>query len=483
MIRLVILFTPLIAFTSAVDSTESGNVTLDLRQYLESVRESHLGFRAAELRSKSLKLESNVGSIALTPRLLASARYLDDSTPNSNTANFGDQTQTSSYSFGFSKLFSSGTETRALYRLDHTVVTAASPSFLPNPDYYHGSMNFEISQPLWRNFFGSETRALVQIAEAEKLEMSFNERFRMKQILTAAELTFWRMLAAQRVLKVRESSRDRAQKLSDWSEERVRLHLADRSDYLQAQAALKGREFELRNAVDELASASIAFNSMRGVESPEVIETLVRPNSEQLDRLEPPLRASLRDDTYAAQQRKRQAESSAQFSLEKGRPSLDLTGSLTLAARNSNASEATSESFSRDHPTLSIGIMLNAPLDFWKSKDLRDGALASQRAAEYDYQRKFFEQEREWADLNSQFQTKKDQLLLVRELEKVQNEKLVLEQERLKKGRTTTFQVLVFEQDFAAAKLNLILTETQLLTLRAQMKAFGDGPVNSGGNL
>jgi outer membrane protein TolC len=121
-----------------------------------------------------------------------------------------------------------------------------------------------------------------------------------------------------------------------------------------------------------------------------------------------------------------------------------------------------------------VGLGLNAPLDFWNLKSIHDGAQASQRAAEMEYQRKVFDQEREWADLSNQFQSKKEELQLAREVEKVQREKLAYEQDRLKKGRTTTFQVLIFEQDFATARLNLILSETQLLNLRAQMKTFGD---------
>ena len=238
---------------------------------------------------------------------------------------------------------------------------------------------------------------------------------------------------------------------------------------------MKGREFELSAAKENLVSASIAFNSLRGIETPEILETLTSPSKADLEQLEPPVRASLRDDTYAARERKRQAESSSQFSLEKARPNLDLTGSFSFAGRDSRLTSSASDSFSKNHPTIAVGINLNAPIDFWNLKKIHDGAQASQRAADLDYQRKLFDQERDWAELSNQFESTKEQLRLAREVEQVQSEKLQYEQDRLKKGRTTTFQVLTFEQDYATARLNLIQTEAALLTLAAQMRTFSDG--------
>mgnify|MGYP001046760359 CR=1 FL=1 len=48
--------------------------------------------------------------------------------------------------------------------------------------------------------------------------------------------------------------------------------------------------------------------------------------------------------------------------------------------------------------------------------------------------------------------------------------------ERLLRGRTTTFQALNFEQDYASAQLLRLRTQAEVLQLTAQLNAFRSNP-------
>jgi outer membrane protein TolC len=88
---------------------------------------------------------------------------------------------------------------------------------------------------------------------------------------------------------------------------------------------------------------------------------------------------------------------------------------------------------------------------------------------------KLFEQEQEWNDLNQKFHEAKKRLTLTRDIEIVQDKKLVREKARLHLGRTTTYQVLLFEQDYSTAQLARIRAQADILRILTQMKLFG-GP-------
>ena len=104
-----------------------------------------------------------------------------------------------------------------------------------------------------------------------------------------------------------------------------------------------------------------------------------------------------------------------------------------------------------------------------------DGYKKEQIAAEYNYQRKVFDQDREWNDLLTKFQDAKVRLDLVEKIAEAQKIKTTNERNRLNNGRTTTFQVLSFELDLAAADVQRIQTETDLLNIYAQLKIFSAG--------
>ena len=82
-------------------------------------------------------------------------------------------------------------------------------------------------------------------------------------------------------------------------------------------------------------------------------------------------------------------------------------------------------------------------------------------------------------DLLAQLTEGKRKLDLARKIETVQKNKLDLERDRHKRGRTTTYQVLLFEQDFASSQLSRIRAEAELLRILAQMKTFSPASIHA----
>ncbi|MDH4225644.1 MAG: TolC family protein, partial [Deltaproteobacteria bacterium] len=97
-------------------------------------------------------------------------------------------------------------------------------------------------------------------------------------------------------------------------------------------------------------------------------------------------------------------------------------------------------------------------------------------AADLNYRRKLFEAETDWRDLTQRFVEAMNRLKLAREIELSQKEKLEYERERLKRGRTTTSQVILFEQDNAVAQLTRLQAQLEALSVLATLKSFGETP-------
>jgi outer membrane protein TolC len=168
----------------------------------------------------------------------------------------------------------------------------------------------------------------------------------------------------------------------------------------------------------------------------------------------------------------RQAFAQATQSYENNRPQIDLFAGLSLNGRAESASEAMSRGWDFDQKTSVIGVRVVSTLDFWNRREARSGALQERESTTLAYDRKRFEYEHEWVDLNSRLKEAQLRLKLSQELALIHAAKLERERDKLKRGRSTTFQVIEFENDSATAELAELRARSEIIRIRAQLATF-----------
>jgi outer membrane protein TolC len=84
------------------------------------------------------------------------------------------------------------------------------------------------------------------------------------------------------------------------------------------------------------------------------------------------------------------------------------------------------------------------------------------------------DQHHEWDDLQQKVNDAKDRLRLIKELETAQRLKVTAEKTRLQQGRSTTLQMVLFEQDFLNAGVSRIIAGAEILDLVASLRSFSD---------
>lgn len=457
-----ILFFLLLPFSTWADS-------LSLDAYLNQVDTGNPGVRANQMISSGARLHSKEGELLLAPTFFATAQLATDA-KQVNPFFVYDKIINNSYSLGVSKLTTTGTSVKLSYVMNYWNYVGIP--LRGNVGYYDARPVLEVTQSLWKNGFGSEVRASQELMEAQALATHFGESFKRKASLAEAEAGYWQLALARQSLIVQREALDRAKKILEWNERRARLGLGDQTDKLQAQAAFELRRLALQSSLDEERVAARHFNHLRWKHQETVDESLVSLSTEQIEKLNPPQRAEMREDTQAAEQLSRISAASSKLGQEKAAPSLDLFGQVALNGQNAGMTETMSQSFKTNRPTAAIGVRFSAPLDFTTVKNTKEGWARQREAAELEYQSKYVGQEAEWIELNRQFQDAKNRIRLQISIEDVQKKKLLHEKERLNRGRTTTYQVLNFEQDYAQAQLTRLQFQSQLMNLNAKLKLF-----------
>ena len=448
---------------------------LTLEKFLKQVEEKNQSVTASKLIVEGTTSRADEGKLIFKPSLFAQAQTSSDKKLTTNVAAQGDRTDYTAVSAGIMQQFNFGLQSKLSYNLSHTKIYDATPSFLPISDFRTGVTTLELSQSLWRNFLGREARSQEEVATAAAAATKHIENYKIKTTLALAESIFWSLSQALKVVKVEKDSLDRAKKIRDWNQNRLRSGLAENADFLQADTNYKAREYELKSTLIDLKTLQRSLNALRGIDSDIVEENFEEVDSAKIKMLALPKKEELRDDTKSALEQQKIAKANAAMSIEKNKPTLELFGAYALNGKAVQTGDAVSDSFKTDHDTKAIGLRFIAPLDFGSTSDNINGYKKEQIAAEQNFQRKLFDQDQQWNDLSAKLEDAKVKLSLVEQIEQAQKIKASNERDRLNKGRTTTFQVLNFEQDYAQSELSRIQSETNILNIYSQLKTFSAG--------
>ena len=291
-------------------------------------------------------------------------------------------------------------------------------------------------------------------------------------MLIQAETAYQQLALARETVRIQKEALERYKKIREWNARRVNMGLADKADLLQAEAALQLKTLDVKNAVEDEKEASRKFNSLRSVESEVVVEVVSEVQTKDLDL--PPYFKKMeeREDLTALRYSKEIAYANSKVDEHKVLPTLDLVASASLNSSEKDQAKAVSQSLKSDYTFWSLGVNFSAPIDVFTTNKLRGAYSADAMSADLSYQRKKFETEKEHQDLLKSLEDAKARLELTQKMEKLQQEKLAYEKERLFKGKTVTYQVLQFEIDYANSQLMRLREEARIVGILAGLKTY-----------
>lgn len=454
---------------------------LTVKEYLNQVKEESLGYKASDHQAEASHLKSREADLIFTPRLFGNARFGYDGKEPFASAITYDRLKMQNYSLGIAQDFRFGLQTKLSYALDRTEVEGATlPAGMSN-SFWTATPILELTLPLWANGFGRSARANEELTRQQNRAEEFGAQAQSQAYLVEAEAAYWKLASSQEVVQVQTRAAKQAQSILDYVSRKTRMNLGENSDVLQAKALVEATTYQLQIARNQEKAARRNFNSYINKSAEESAPALGGINYVNLETAAAPeKKPGDRYDVKAAEAQSRLAKSSARLVAERNKPNLDLYGSYALNGRDDEFNDAMKNAGKSERDTAFVGVRLNIPLNLSATSDARAGALKAERAAEFSYQHKQFIQEQDWINLVQQLSEAKENLRLATNIVNAQKAKLENERVRLRQGRTTTYQVLLFEQDFSQSEVSRVQAASQILGLQAQIKLYQSSP--EGGN-
>lgn len=458
-------------FCSVGYSQTSSAQSLDA--YLQQVEKNNLTFQGSQHQKEAATLNAREADLMTSPSLFANAQHTYEAKKQINPPMKMDHVELQNYSFGIMQQFEFGAQGKLYYAIDRTGYVGSAFAPPARDSAYDARPVIELSVPLWQNLGGRTTKATAELARSQSEAQRYGAEAQSAGLLAQAEATYWRLAVAKDVVAIQQKALQQADAIRKYVTNRANKNLGDKADALQANALVAARQYELKRAQNEEFAALHAFNVMRKSSVVEKVEGLDKIDFAKLKSIAVAGgRPGERADVKAAKAQAKLAAANATIQEDKYRPKLELFGSYAMNGQDRKYSEAVSDSFSSTDPTSAIGLRFSMPLNGSATSAVKRGAALASSAAEMQAEQQTYQQEADWQDLIRRVDEAKENLKLAQAIEDAQEAKLTSERQRLRQGRTTTYQVLMFEQDYSQAELAQTRAAAEILMLMPQIKLY-----------
>lgn len=446
---------------------------LTLQEYLAQVEQQSLELKSNQAGAEGARLVSREADLITSPVFFASARKDFDGKMNNPPARSYEDTRHDTYTLGVSQQFDFGLEAKFAYSLIKTEYVGANFDPGVSSEFWDLSPRIELTMPLLGNGFGRTVQANKEITRQQNLANEYNALARSKTLLADAEFAYWRLSTALERVSIQESALKAGQNIFGYVDNQRRKNLGESADVLQARALTEANQLQLQQAINEREAAKRAFNIFLNNPAETSIPTLEPMNYTALEKTEVPTeRPGDRLDLQAARAQAALAKASSDLILERNKPTLDVVGGYALHGRGGETTRAFESTNELNRDSGYVGVMFQVPLNFKATADAKAGALRLKDSAEINVQNISYTQDQDWLTLKEKLNESKLTLKLARTMEAAQRSKLENERTRLRTGRTTTYQILLFEQDYTSAQAARVQAARDIIALQTQIKLY-----------
>jgi outer membrane protein TolC len=429
--------------------------------------DSYRGLRAMQDAADGPRLSSKAG---LDTRLTAQLGWQDDRS-RPQTLFQPNRTSGTNYSLGLNTAFSTGTDLSFELAYGYRNIQFNPVAGFAIDPFYETRGTIGITQHLWKNFFGSSTRALVGAGEqSTDAQRAAYEQSRESWFLNITGIYYQAWLAQSQVMEAKKNLA-RQERLLRVVALKKQRGTAEEPDLLQVKSAKTRAEIQLQD--DHSALWTLWRNLVTVLKLPtewSEIDPVDIPM-----RLDSPLAGALQackerpeisETNNAVLAQARASARAASYSVASARdalsPSLDLSLGFAANGVDGNSSTTITDFTRFTYPRYSAALLFTLPFGFYVERAKLAEAVANEIRAEAAALQALDSAKMDWVngclDLN-RLQRSNEWL---RTTSADQRRRENLEEERFQVGRSSTLQVIQAGGDATQAAVALAANEIAL---------------------
>lgn len=446
---------------------------LSLKEFLNQVSESNREIQISMQKIQAYQQKKSRAELVFAPSAEASLDYSDKKeTGFLSFQSAGDKSKSFVSGLELKKEWASGTTTSMSHQFQRYDLQGLS---ILKGAFWENTLELKIQQDLWKNFGGREKRAEVRQAHFQLDSLVETEKFKIQKKLAEAEDAYWNFVFSRAMTTSVRNSLRRTTAILKWNQKRYRLKLIDQGDLLQSQAKVMEIKQSLETTkTKELAAWRQLQYFISKTFGPIPADLKVDSLSFSFDPVQDlnEWDRTKRHDLQALKDLSKAAKADQIATSSSLDPAVSLVASYGGDSLDSSFSTAERQSFDHSFRKYAIGLNLSLPLDFGKVNNVKASKEKEAEAKEMEYQQAAYQLNREFLDLKDQLKEVYRNIQTAKLLQKTEKKKLNHEEKRFRQGRSTSFQILTFEEDLARAEIDLLRKYSRARSLLTQLRLF-----------
>lgn len=455
-----------------IDKKSDSVITIE--QYVEAVKNKYEGYQGSQNQQIGYDKLDKVYDLYFSPRFFIEAgSEVNERKPNTPAIQ-GNSTEIQSLQSGFEAITQFGSEAKIYYSQSKTDIKGANPNFLVDPSFYNNSFNFELTQHLWQDGFGKQTRARQKARIETFKASSFQNIFNQKQIIYDSELKYWKLASINDKLKVRRKAINIANNTYKIIKTKVDRNLADKADLLQILAYLKTVKYEIEMLEYNLELAKNEFYQKLQYDEAYATKTPSLPiniekyiNSLDLGKLD-----FERDDIKSLGHNVKSNRLNNEAEIYANKPTLDFIIRGSTTGRNTHYGSTMNEIYNISYPYYYTGVKFSVPLNINGLVDVNKGYSSTNSGLKMEYVQSVKNSKLTLDNLKKNFIQQLNLFKSLNNLVQIEQQRTEEERHRYKLGKITAFQLNQIETNFLKTQTDLIELKEKILNLFSELKTF-----------
>ncbi len=446
-----------------------------LDDYMADVTAKNDSYQGAKVQELAFKGQKDILNLQYTTRFFANTSYLSDQRQTNSPLFQGVKTNVTSFSSGLQKITFFGTDVKLYYSQAKTSISGVDTKFFADPSFYFNSVNLELTQHLWKDFFGKQTLAKQLVKVSQVMSYLYEGTFKQKQTIASAKKIYYELAATLQKIEEQKKAIEIADSTSASIQAKINLGLGESADLYQIQSFAQTRKYELEQSLTQITKLAIDFNSLKGLNSADLGEQqLSLPSVDYILgyditslNLDPN-----RDDVKQKEEQMKIAKNNFESSRLDLMPDLDLKVTASSTGRNANYNPAMTNIWGTNYPVMSVSLNFSTAIDPFLIGKLKAGYKMAQRSTELTYSQSLMDSIASLEKLKKQFEMGKSLLKQINDITQINLKRTKEEQLRYKRGKTNLYQLCLIEQEYLLSKINLINLQMQMLQILAELETF-----------
>ncbi len=381
------------------------------------------------------------------------------------------------YQIGVSNSSSLGFDSKIYYSLNKINYKDFDTSRFPNPDLakrnFQTNPVIELNIPLIRNFLGKAIKANQKLIISEQQVNKLTAQQLSQNTIIEAYKAYYNLFFSREKLKITKNALKQAQNIYDNAKKKLAMNLGENADLLQAKAMVEQKNLELQQNQNLIAEYSRQFNKIRYCEADKTIPIIGRIDFDELVKFNLPnhINNSL-IATKIAKAKMENAIANNEIIIENNKANLAINSYYAFKGVEGSINSAISSSSDPRGREGAIGLNLSLSLNNDAVNKIKSASQSNSKIAKNLYHYQEFLEDRSWLDLVSNLKNLQKSLVLAKSIENAQKLKLENEKILLNQGRSTTYQILLFQQEYLMSQLNTIEIAKQINNIIIDSKLY-----------